>query len=246
MTDTPKGKPVSAIPRDRLAARAGLPSRSVRLLPFSRTLCPIDGVKTLAGTVLRDRLEEAAVSLSPSEESRRPNLIVSFTEMAQVMHPLISDASRSGNASAFRNRKNMSLEITCKETRGVVTLTLVGPLTFGNGILVFRMVFDGLVDEGKVHLALNLTKLSELDAAGAETLLYAIRQLQKAGGDLAAFGLRRSLIEPRVEAKLEPAVKAFATEQEAVDSFFPKHYDVLELVRSMKQGRDYSPARESF
>jgi anti-anti-sigma factor len=139
----------------------------------------------------------------------------------------------------------MSLEITYKENRGVGILTLAGPLTFGNSILVFRMVFDGLLDEGKVHLALNLTKLSELDAAGAGTLLYARRESQKAGGDLAVFGLRRSLIEPRVEAKLEPFTKVFVTEEEAVDSFFPKHYDVLDLVRSMKR-RNYSPAQQSY
>ena len=40
----------------------------------------------------------------------------------------------------------MPLEITCKDNQGITVLTLVGRLTFGHDVLVFRMVFDGLLD----------------------------------------------------------------------------------------------------
>lgn len=137
----------------------------------------------------------------------------------------------------------MPLEITLKDNQGIGILTLLGRLTFGNDVLVFRMVFDGLLDEGRTRIAVNLTRLSELDIAGVNTLLYASRELQKGGGDLAIFGLRTSLLDPRVEAKLE-ALRVFTTEREAVDSFAPRgvvrHYDVLELVRAIKRGREHS------
>jgi anti-anti-sigma regulatory factor len=137
----------------------------------------------------------------------------------------------------------MSLEITCKDTQGIAVLNLVGRLTFGNDVLVFRMVFDGLMDEGHVRMALNLNRLSELDITGMNTLLYASSELQKAQGDLALFGLRASLLDPRVEEKLD-ALRIFATEQDAIDSFAPpdgiRPYDVLELVRSMKREREHS------
>jgi len=136
----------------------------------------------------------------------------------------------------------MPLEIKRKENRGIDVLTLVGSLTFGHDVLVFRMVFDGLLDEGRVRVALNLTRLSEIDTTGVNTLLYASRELQKAGGGLAIFGLRASLLEPRVGAKLN-APEIFAAEQEAMASFVPRegvrHFDVLELVRAMKREREH-------
>jgi len=139
----------------------------------------------------------------------------------------------------------MPLEITCKNNHGIGVLTLVGRLTFGHDVLVFRMMFDGLVDEGCVRLALNLSRLTELDSAGLNTLLYASRALHKAGGELTLFGLRKSLLDPRIEEKLD-AVRVLENEQDAIDSFAPRegvrHYDVLELVRSMKRERDHSQA----
>jgi hypothetical protein len=85
-------------------------------------------------------------------------------------------------------KNNMPLEITRKDNQGIGVLTMVGRLTFGNDVLVFRMVFDGLLDEGQMRMALNLNRLSELDVTGVNTLLYACRELQKAEGDLAIFG----------------------------------------------------------
>jgi hypothetical protein len=68
---------------------------------------------------------------------------------------------------------NMPLEITCKDNHGISVLSLVGRLTFGNDVLVFRMVFDGLMDERHVRMAFNLSRLSEIDITGVNTLLYA-------------------------------------------------------------------------
>jgi anti-anti-sigma regulatory factor len=139
----------------------------------------------------------------------------------------------------------MSLEITSKNNRGVHVLALSGRLTFGTDILVFRLVFDGLVDAGQAHMAFNLNRLYELDVTGVKTLLYASGELQKAGGDLAIFGLRESLLDPRIEETLG-SLRVFSTEQEAVESFVGRdkvrHYDVLQFVRSMKSAREHSQA----
>jgi len=152
--------------------------------------------------------------------------------------------SRAEPQPAFEQLiKHMPLEITCKDNQEISVLTLTGRLTFGNDVLVFRMVFDGLMDEGRVRMALNFNRLSALDITGVKTLLYASSELRKAGGDLVIFGLRASLLEPRVEERLD-ALRVFATEQDAIDSFATRdrvrHYDVLELVRSMKQEREQS------
>jgi hypothetical protein len=143
---------------------------------------------------------------------------------------------------SWNQQDSIPLEITYKEGQGVGVLTLVGRLVLPSDFLVFCVVFDDLIDKGQVHIALNLSRLSELNATGVDRILYAARELQKAGGDLAIYGLETSLLDPRAEARLG-TLRIFETEQEALDSFSSRdtvrHYDVLELVRAMKRDREH-------
>lgn len=147
--------------------------------------------------------------------------------------------------AGLRKQKTMPLEITCKNNQGVIVLTIIGSLKSGADVGVFRMVFDGFFEEGQFRLALNLNGLSDLDAAGVATLHYDSRELNKAGGGLALFGLRKTSLEPQIEGKLD-GLKTFETEEDAIGSFLPepgvKAYDVLELVRAMKRERGHSHA----
>jgi anti-sigma B factor antagonist len=133
----------------------------------------------------------------------------------------------------------MPLKIIHEVREGIEILTLDGELTFGQEDLDFRQELSGLVHAGKVNAVLNLSRLSKLDTTGLGTLLFATEELKKAGGKLAVFNLNPSHIEMLVEARLETAMQVFRTEQDALASFFPdeeiKHYDVLDLVESMKQ-----------
>lgn len=138
----------------------------------------------------------------------------------------------------------MSLKITQEVREGIEILTLDGELTFGQEDLDFRKELDGLVHAGKINAVLNLSRLSKLDTTGLGTLLFATEELRKAGGKLAVFNLKQSHIEMLVEARLETAMEVFRTEQDALASFFPdeeiKHYDILDLVESMKKQKPTS------
>jgi anti-sigma B factor antagonist len=138
----------------------------------------------------------------------------------------------------------MSLKITQEVREGIEILTLDGELTFGQEDLDFRKELDRLVHAGKINAVLNLSRLSKLDTTGLGTLLFATEELRKAGGKLAVFNLKQSHIEMLVEARLETAMEVFRTEQDALASFFPdeeiKHYDILDLVESMKKQKPTS------
>jgi anti-sigma B factor antagonist len=133
----------------------------------------------------------------------------------------------------------MPLDITHEAREGIEILSLHGQLTFGQEDLDFRQELDHLIQAGKINVVVNLSHLSKLDTTGVGTLLFAAEKLKEAGGNLAIFNTKQSPFELPVEVQLETALKVFPTEQDALGSFFPdedvKHFDVLELVESMKK-----------
>ena len=130
----------------------------------------------------------------------------------------------------------MSLQTFHRKKEGIEILDLKGCLTFGQEDLDFRNELDRLLQSGKTRVALNPDHLRELDSTGLAALLFARKQLRKAGGNLALFNLHQSHIELLADAQLETAFEVFQTEQDAIDSFFPgrqvKAYDVLEFVEA--------------
>jgi anti-sigma B factor antagonist len=130
----------------------------------------------------------------------------------------------------------MSLEITESEHEGIEVLDLKGHLTFGQEDLDFRAELDRLLKAGKVQVALNLSDLHKLDTTGLGTLLFAVEELRKAGGNLALFNIKPPHIELLTAAKLETAFEVYQGEQDAINSFFPgrevQHYDILQFVET--------------
>ena len=133
----------------------------------------------------------------------------------------------------------MPLQITAREQEGIQIVDLHGRLTLGPEDLVFRTELDALVRAGKNRVVLNLTQVNDLDSTGLGTLLFALAELQKAGGNLALVNMSHPHLELLVEARLDATFRIFADDQDAINSFFPdrelKHYDILEFVRSRQQ-----------
>ncbi len=115
-------------------------------------------------------------------------------------------------------------------------LDLKGHLTFGQEDLDFRAELDRLLKAGKIQVALNLSDLQKLDTTGLGTLLFALAELRKAGGNLALFNIKPPHIELLTAAKLETAFEVYQGEQDAINSFFPdrevQHYDILQFVET--------------
>jgi anti-sigma B factor antagonist len=130
----------------------------------------------------------------------------------------------------------VSLDIIHTEQEGIDILSLDGRLTFGMEDLDLRQELAGLLQVGKIRVALNLTDLCTLDATGLATLLFALHELRKAGGNLALFNNNPTNLELPSEAQLETTLEIFLTERDAIDSFFPdrevRSYDILEFVQS--------------
>jgi anti-sigma B factor antagonist len=137
----------------------------------------------------------------------------------------------------------MTLEIVHREHEGIEILDLKGHLTIGQADLDFRNELDRFLKAGKVRVVLNLSGLRELDSTGLGTLLLALAELRKAGGNLAVFNMSPSHFELLTETKLEATLDVFKEEQDAINSFFPnrevQRYDLLEFLESnqMKQPR---------
>jgi anti-anti-sigma factor len=130
----------------------------------------------------------------------------------------------------------MSLEIIQREQEGIQIFDLKGHLTLGPGDSHFRCELDRLVMSKQFRVVLNLDDVGEIDTAGLGTLLFALAELQKAGGGLALVNLKPLHIEVVLEAKLDTVFEIFKTDQDAINSFFPgreaRRYDILEFVRS--------------
>jgi anti-sigma B factor antagonist len=132
--------------------------------------------------------------------------------------------------------------ISEREVEGIEVLDLRGRLTFGEEDLQFRDEIGKLVQAGKIHIAMNLCKVSEIDTTGLGTLLFALVKLRKVGGRLALFNLNPKHLELLVMMKLEAVIEIFKDQQDAIDSFFPdrqvKHFDILKFVESMQRNPD--------
>jgi anti-sigma B factor antagonist len=133
---------------------------------------------------------------------------------------------------------SLALEITHGEREGILILTLHGPLTFGHADLDLRQELNRLLAGGKIRVVFDLSDVSKLDTTGLGTLVFALDEIRKAGGNLALFNLNPSHIELLVEAQLATTFDVFQTEEDAINSFFAdrdvRRYDILEYVETLK------------
>jgi anti-sigma B factor antagonist len=135
----------------------------------------------------------------------------------------------------------MALTVTRREQDGISILQLKGRLTFGQEDMVLNDEIRHAIAAGRVRLVIDLGGVDKIDSAGLGTLLYARAELRRAGGGLTLANLRPNHMQVFLVAKLETVFDVFGSELDAVNSFFPErkvpHYDLLQLVSSIRQGQ---------
>lgn len=128
------------------------------------------------------------------------------------------------------------LDIHEHENQGIMVLELHGKLHMGSGDEELRDFAESLLAQGKRRVILDLAKVPDIDGAGVDTLLVLAGKYRAAGGRLALFGLNPAHTQIYEAAHLESAIGNYASEVDAVNSFFPDravpHYDILEYVES--------------
>jgi len=141
----------------------------------------------------------------------------------------------------------MALKVTRRLQEGISILELRGRLTFGAEDIVLNDEIRHAIAARRVRLVIDLGDVDKIDSAGLGTLLYARAELRRAGGGLALANLQPAHMRVFLVAKLETVFNVFGSRQDAVNSFFPSrvvpHYDLLELVTSMRQARSQELTR---
>jgi anti-sigma B factor antagonist len=143
----------------------------------------------------------------------------------------------------------MALEIERREQEGISILRLTGRLTFGPEDMELNDEIRRALAARRTRLVVDLGGVGKIDSAGLGTLLYARAELRRAGGGLRLADLQPAHMQVLVVAKLETVFDVFGSEQDAINSFFPDrkvaHYDLLELVTSIRAARSHELQRAS-
>ncbi len=143
----------------------------------------------------------------------------------------------------------MALEIERREQEGISILRLTGRLTFGPEDMELNDEIRHALAARRTRLVIDLGGVGKIDSAGLGTLLYARAELRRSGGALRLANLQPAHMQVLVVAKLETVFDVFGSEQDAINSFFPErkvaHYDLLELVTSIRAARSHELRRAS-
>jgi anti-sigma B factor antagonist len=111
------------------------------------------------------------------------------------------------------------VKITQREVQGAVILDLSGKLTGGPDADVFRKLFEGLIQQGKKHIVVNLQNVSWINSTGLGILIHNYSSVRGAGGDLVVMGASERIESILYVTKLNLLFKSFENEDDAVRSF---------------------------
>ena len=110
------------------------------------------------------------------------------------------------------------MELTTREDGHVTILSVKGDLVIGEPEATFKKAVTRLLEEGHVHLLVDLSQVGFLDSSGLGALVRAMTNSQKEGG-------QTKLLRPG------PQVKRLL-EMTKLDSVFEIHEDLEKAVSS--------------
>ena len=108
------------------------------------------------------------------------------------------------------------MHVTTRDTGDAVVLTLEGRLVLEDVEAELRGAIDGLIEQGRVKLVLNLRDVTYIDSAGLGFLVSKYVSVHRRGGNMTLVAP-----SPRVEhvlaiTRLSQVFEVFASEEEAV------------------------------
>lgn len=90
------------------------------------------------------------------------------------------------------------MKIEVKHEGDVTVLSAVGALVIGRGEQLMNETTTRLLDQGRVHLVIDLGGVTKVDSSGVDSLIMTWRQARERGGDA-----KLARVTPRLQKLLE-------------------------------------------
>ncbi|MFQ5561582.1 MAG: STAS domain-containing protein [Nitrospinota bacterium] len=110
------------------------------------------------------------------------------------------------------------MECTLDEQQNFVILRIDGNMKTEEDYGVFKDYVDGILDQGKKNIIVDLKKLEYMNSAGLGRLILTSKKCGKLGGTLRAVGLSEEMNELFTMTRLIETIKVFVDEQEAMNA----------------------------
>jgi anti-sigma B factor antagonist len=98
------------------------------------------------------------------------------------------------NSVSFAQRSEGHVNIGIRKAGRATILDLDGPLKLGDAEEAFRNQVQQLIDNGSMHIAVNLAGVTELDSSGIGALVRAFTTLKRAGGKATYFAANKRVL----------------------------------------------------
>jgi anti-sigma B factor antagonist len=111
------------------------------------------------------------------------------------------------------------MNLETREDGAVTVLTVTGDLVIGDPETTFKKTVTRLLEEGHVHLLVDLTGVGFLDSSGLGALVRALTQSQKEGGQTKLLGANEQIRKLLQMTKLDSVFELHDDLEAAVSSF---------------------------
>jgi anti-sigma B factor antagonist len=115
------------------------------------------------------------------------------------------------------------MQVIARYAGDAVVLTLKGRLVLEDVEAELRAAIDGLIQQGRVKLVLNLQEVAYVDSAGLGFLVSKYVSLQRRGGDMALVGVSPRVAHVLEITRLSQVFETFASDDEAVQAVEMAH-----------------------
>jgi anti-sigma B factor antagonist len=112
----------------------------------------------------------------------------------------------------------MQLKLTSRTQDGILVITGIGRIVFGDEALLLRETVKRALPENK-RIVLNLGEISYVDSGGLGTLVALHTSAQNAGGAIKLTNLTHRVDDVLHVTKLVTVLGVYKSEAEAIDAF---------------------------
>ena len=117
------------------------------------------------------------------------------------------------------------MNIEQREVRGVVILDLVDRFVLEDGVNGFVERMNALIRHGRKKILLNFDRVTYLDSAGVGAIAWKYVTAKQQDCDVKLLNLRRKSFTVLETTKLLTVIRAFESEEEAIESFLLDRHD---------------------